>query len=185
MNVRNLLVAAATALSALVLAIGSAQAQGFAGLGTDGGGGFAQVVRGKPLVFPADHGAHPDHRIEWWYLTANLRDAQGTSYGVQWTLFRQAMSPAGGEGWADQQLWMGHAAVTTATRLRQSISDLSVGDGVRVTASIGVAHSAQSNAPLDALLERADVALYEAKSAGRNTVRALAAFAANSDDAVA
>jgi diguanylate cyclase (GGDEF)-like protein len=76
-----------------------------------------------------------------------------------------------------------YAAVTTATRLRQHISDLSVGDGVRVTASIGVAHSAQSTAPLDALLERADVALYEAKSAGRNTVRALAAFA--SSDAVA
>ena len=76
-----------------------------------------------------------------------------------------------------------YAAVTTATRVRQSISDLTVGDGVRVTASIGVAHSAQSTAPLDALLERADVALYEAKSAGRNTVRALAAFAAA--DAVA
>jgi diguanylate cyclase (GGDEF)-like protein len=78
-----------------------------------------------------------------------------------------------------------YAAVTTATRLRQSISDLSVGDGVRITASIGVAHSAQSSAPLDALLERADVALYEAKSAGRNTVRALAAFAGTSGDAVA
>jgi len=78
-----------------------------------------------------------------------------------------------------------YAAVTTATRLRQSISDLNIGDGVQVTASIGVAHSAQSNAPLDALLERADVALYEAKSAGRNTVRALAAFAGAAGDAVA
>jgi diguanylate cyclase (GGDEF)-like protein len=78
-----------------------------------------------------------------------------------------------------------YAAVTTATRLRQSISDLTVGDGVQVTASIGVAHSAQSSAPLDALLERADVALYEAKSAGRNAVRALAAFAGASGDAVA
>jgi predicted secreted hydrolase len=93
-------------------------AQGFSGLGADASG-FAQVVRGKPLVFPADHGAHPDYRIEWWYLTANLKDAQGQSYGVQWTLFRQALAPADrGEGWASRQIWMGHAAVTSAREHR-------------------------------------------------------------------
>jgi predicted secreted hydrolase len=93
-------------------------AQGFAGLGTDAGG-FAEVVRGKPIAFPADHGAHPDFRIEWWYLTANLRDAEGNDYGVQWTLFRQAMVPADrGEGWANRQIWMGHAALTGAATHR-------------------------------------------------------------------
>jgi diguanylate cyclase (GGDEF)-like protein len=69
-----------------------------------------------------------------------------------------------------------YAAVAAATRLRESISELVIGEDIHVTASIGVAHSAHANATLDALLERADVALYEAKSAGRNTVRALAAF---------
>jgi predicted secreted hydrolase len=70
-------------------------------------------------VFPADHGAHPDYRIEWWYVTANLKDATGASYGVQWTLFRQAMRPAGrSEGWANQQIWMGHAALTSASTHR-------------------------------------------------------------------
>jgi predicted secreted hydrolase len=93
-------------------------AQGFAGLGEDAGG-FAQVVPGKPLVFPADHGAHPDFRIEWWYVTANLKDAEGASYGVQWTLFRQANKPGDSErGWGSRQLWMGHAAVTSAATHR-------------------------------------------------------------------
>jgi diguanylate cyclase (GGDEF)-like protein len=69
-----------------------------------------------------------------------------------------------------------YAAVAAATRVRERISEVVVGDGIRVTASIGVAHSAHASATLDTLLERADVALYEAKSAGRNAVRALAAF---------
>src|SRR3569623_3691107 len=91
-----------------------ARAQGFAGLGRDVAG-FAPVLPGDALKFPADHGPHPDFRIEWWYLTANLADASGAAYGAQWTLFRQAMAPgAQGEGWANQQIWMAHAAVTRA-----------------------------------------------------------------------
>jgi predicted secreted hydrolase len=91
-----------------------ARSQGFAGLGgaTDG---FASVEPGKILEFPRDLGPHPDYRIEWWYLTANLQDADGAQWGAQWTLFRQAMSPgAEQDGWDNRQLWMGHAAVTNA-----------------------------------------------------------------------
>jgi predicted secreted hydrolase len=91
-----------------------ALAQGFAGLGKSVEG-FAPVVPGKVLSFPADLGPHPDFRIEWWYLTANLTDSTGAAYGVQWTLFRQAEKPGPQlEGWANQQIWMGHAAVTRA-----------------------------------------------------------------------
>ena len=98
----------------------SSLAQGFAGLGRDAEG-FAAVVPGRVLTFPADHGPHPEYRIEWWYVTANLMDAAGTAYGVQWTLFRQAMAAgAQQEGWASQQIWMGHAAVTSATIHRSS-----------------------------------------------------------------
>ena len=91
----------------------SALAQGFAGLGTTADG-FAVPVRGAPFSFPADHGPHPKYRIEWWYVTANLEDADGNDYGVQWTLFRSALAPQDGEGWSTPQLWMGHAALTTA-----------------------------------------------------------------------
>lgn len=93
---------------------GKALAQGFAGLG-ESAGGFDAVVPGKTFSFPGDHGPHPGFRIEWWYVTANLVDAKGTAYGAQWTLFRQAVAAGGPpEGWANQQIWMGHAAVTRA-----------------------------------------------------------------------
>lgn len=91
-----------------------AQAQGFAGLGTDAEG-FAVPQPDPTFAFPADHGAHPGYRIEWWYLTANLTAADGTPYGLQWTLFRSALAPQDGTGWDTPQLWMGHAAVTTPT----------------------------------------------------------------------
>lgn len=97
---------------------GFARAQGFAGLGGESEG-FAAVVPGRSLEFPRDHGPHPDYRIEWWYLTANLKDASGAQWGAQWTLFRQAMAPgAQRDGWANQQIWMGHAAITSATMHR-------------------------------------------------------------------
>lgn len=98
----------------------TARAQGYAGL--DGNAeGFAAVVPGRSFVFPADHGPHADYLIEWWYVTANLADANGVAYGAQWTLFRQAILPGPeAEGWASQQIWMGHAAVTRADLHRYS-----------------------------------------------------------------
>jgi predicted secreted hydrolase len=122
MNDRFQISRRAFAGGALALALGrrAASAQGFAGLGMSGSG-FAPVVPGRIFVFPADHGPHPEFRIEWWYVTANLTDATGTAYGAQWTLFRQAMAPgAPQEGWANQQIWMGHAAVTRADAHRYS-----------------------------------------------------------------
>lgn len=75
--------------------------------------GFAEVVPGRTLSFPLDHGKHPDFRIEWWYITANLEDAEGRQWGLQWTLFRQALSPVPViVGWDSNQVWMAHAALT-------------------------------------------------------------------------
>ncbi|SCY71307.1 lipocalin-like domain-containing protein [Paracoccus tibetensis] len=99
-------------VAALLLLPMAAQSQGFAGLGTEAQD-FARPVPERALEFPADHGPHPDYRIEWWYLTANMTGPDGTSYGLQWTLFRSALAPRDGEGWETPQLWMGHAAVTT------------------------------------------------------------------------
>lgn len=97
---------------ALLLLPTFASAQGFAGLGT-ATDDFATPQRPAIFDFPADHGPHPDYRIEWWYLTANLVGADGTPYGLQWTLFRTAFAAGDGKGWSSPQLWMGHAAVTT------------------------------------------------------------------------
>jgi predicted secreted hydrolase len=104
MNVKALLLALLLPMQAV--------AQGFAGLGA-AVDDFAVPLPGRALEFPADHGAHPAYRIEWWYLTANMTGPDGTPYGLQWTLFRSALAPQDGEGWETPQLWMGHAAVTT------------------------------------------------------------------------
>ncbi|QXI08324.1 iron ABC transporter permease [Pseudomonas tensinigenes] len=89
--------------------------KGFAGMG-DQALAFTPVVPGRVFSFPADHGAHDGFRIEWWYVTANLKDQQGNEFGVQWTLFRSALKPLAEQaGWADQTIWLGHAAVTSST----------------------------------------------------------------------
>ena len=105
MNVRML-------CAALLLAATPAIPQGFAGLGT-AADGFAVPERDPVFTFPADHGPHPEYRIEWWYLTATMTGADGRDYGAQWTLFRSALAPRDGTGWTAPQLWMGHAAITT------------------------------------------------------------------------
>jgi predicted secreted hydrolase len=105
MNARAILLALLLPLPAL--------AQGFAGMGATAGG-YTLPERGQPLEFPRDHAAHPDFRIEWWYLTANLKGPDGTDYGIQWTLFRSALAPGDpGTSWQCRQAWMGHAALTT------------------------------------------------------------------------
>jgi predicted secreted hydrolase len=98
----------------LVLAMSASQAQEAYEVLSGDAQGFAEVVRGKPIRFPRDHAPHPDFRIEWWYITANLQDDLGRHWGLQWTLFRQALNPqAKTEGWDSNQLWMAHAAIST------------------------------------------------------------------------
>lgn len=110
MNVRFLVLCVFMAFNLPAIAA----AQSFAGLGSDADG-FATPERGYTFQFPQDHGAHAAYRIEWWYLTANLQSADGTAYGLQWTLFRSATAPEERSGWNSPQLWLGHAAVTTPT----------------------------------------------------------------------
>ena len=100
----------------LLFAPALAAAQGYAGL-DQRAEGFAAVTAPAAIAFPADHGPHPLFRLEWWYVTANLTGPDGTPYGAQWTLFRQATTPEGERpGWASPQIWMAHAAVTSAGR---------------------------------------------------------------------
>jgi len=76
--------------------------------------GFARVLPGTTLKFPDDHQPHPEFRIEWWYFTANMKDGEGRDWGLQWTLFRQALDANTDlEGWDSNQLWMAHAAISS------------------------------------------------------------------------
>ncbi|TDL91124.1 lipocalin-like domain-containing protein [Meridianimarinicoccus aquatilis] len=100
-----------------VFAAFSASAQGFAGMASDAEG-FSLPRPNPEFSFPEDHGPHPDFRIEWWYVTANLTAEDGRSYGIQWTLFRSATRPEApadtAKGWASPQIWFGHAGLTNA-----------------------------------------------------------------------
>ena len=49
---------------------------------------YPSVRPGKLFEFPRDHGAHPDYRIEWWYITGWLAKPGGAPLGFQVTFFR-------------------------------------------------------------------------------------------------
>jgi predicted secreted hydrolase len=71
----------------------------------------------RPLVFPRDHGAHPEYRTEWWYLTGQL-DVQPQPIGIQITFFR-ARTPidaANPSRFTARQLVIAHAAIADPAR---------------------------------------------------------------------
>ena len=76
------------------------------------------VVAPRTLVFPRDHGAHPDARTEWWYATGWLQDVQAggetPAFGFQLTFFRSRTGLGTGlaSRFAARQLLFAHAALT-------------------------------------------------------------------------
>lgn len=85
------------------------------------------VTRGHELDFPRDHGAHPDYRTEWWYLTGQAITARNSDqanaealalgepeFGFQVTFFRSRVDITQGmqSGFAAKQLVFAHAAIT-------------------------------------------------------------------------
>lgn len=75
------------------------------------------AVTPRPLVFPRDHGAHPEYRTEWWYLTGQL-DTQPQPVGIQITFFRARtpIDPANPSRFAAHQLVIAHAAIADPQR---------------------------------------------------------------------
>jgi len=73
------------------------------------------VVRpGIVLRFPADHGAHPTFRTEWWYVTGWLRTDAGEDLGFQVTFFRTRppVDEANPSRFAARQVLFAHAALS-------------------------------------------------------------------------
>lgn len=81
---------------------------------------FDSVLRGNALSLPRDHGAHPGHRIEWWYVTGWLERDGGAPVGFQLTFFRvrQPAHDANPSRFAPGQILFAHAAVSDASRGR-------------------------------------------------------------------
>ena len=77
---------------------------------------YPQVTPNRKLVFPRDHGAHPDYRVEWWYVTGWLDEP----YGFQITFFRarpeeQSDNPS---SFNPKQILFAHAALSDPKRGR-------------------------------------------------------------------
>lgn len=79
---------------------------------------YPAVVPGGTPVFPRDHGAHPDHRTEWWYVTGQAATDSGRVFGFQVTFFRSRPGVAEGNPsrFAAQQLIFAHAALADPAR---------------------------------------------------------------------
>lgn len=75
----------------------------------------------RPLVFPADFGAHPATRTEWWYVTGWLRSAADAApVGFQVTFFRSATGLAASPSrFGAQQLVFAHAVLGDVAGGRQ------------------------------------------------------------------
>lgn len=77
--------------------------------------GYARVYQPRPFSFPADHGAHPEYKNEWWYFTGNLTAEDGREFGFQFTLFRYAVAPkmpASKSAWATNQVYLAQIALS-------------------------------------------------------------------------
>jgi len=72
------------------------------------------------LDLPRDHGAHPDFRTEWWYVTGTVADGNGRSFGYQLTFFRQGLDPdppvPGASALRARQVLAAHLAVVDVDR---------------------------------------------------------------------
>ena len=96
--------------------------------------GFERACEARDFSFPDDHGAHPEYRNEWWYVTGNLSNDEGRKFGFHATFFRIAnrlpveqedpaqdpaqdtATPAASwsstSSWAAEQFYMGHFAIS-------------------------------------------------------------------------
>jgi predicted secreted hydrolase len=75
---------------------------------------YPDVKPGVPLRFPADHGAHPDYRTEWWYVTGWVKGADGRERGFQVTFFRSRLpvDPRNPSAFAPGQILFAHAGLS-------------------------------------------------------------------------
>jgi predicted secreted hydrolase len=127
---------------------------------------YPEVRPGMALRFPADHGAHPEFRTEWWYITGSLDNGTGRALGFQVTFFRTrpATDARNPSAFAPKQILFAHAA----------LSDPSLGkllnDQRAARAGFGLAEAAVGDTDIvldDWSLKRESDDRFHAKLAGK------------------
>jgi predicted secreted hydrolase len=75
---------------------------------------YAVVRPGAAITLPRDHGAHPEFRTEWWYVTGWLRAPDGSERGFQITFFRTRppVDQRNPSAFAAKQVIFAHAALS-------------------------------------------------------------------------
>jgi predicted secreted hydrolase len=85
---------------------------------------YPPVLPGRAIELPRDAGSHAEYRVEWWYVTGWLADAQNRTRGFQLTFFRvrTGVGEDNPSAFAPRQLLFAHAAVADpeAGRLRHA-----------------------------------------------------------------
>lgn len=134
---------------------------------------FAPVLPGQSLAFPRDHGAHPDYRTEWWYVTGWLEGEGGAPLGFQVTFFRTrtGTDPANPSAFAPRQIIFAHAA------LSDSATGELVHDQQMAREGFGIAAAGEGDAGirlLDWSFERSDDGRFQTRVPARDFVLELA-----------
>lgn len=116
----------------------------------------AHALPARTLVFPRDHGSHPELRTEWWYITGHVQ-AQGQPWGFQITFFRSRVDGTQQlqSAFAAKHLLFAHAAITDV-RGQRLLHDQRI-----ARAGFGVAQASEADTRIrlqDWTLERSDTA---------------------------
>jgi len=80
---------------------------------------WARATAPRDWQFPRDHGAHPEFKTEWWYVTGHLADSRKNEFGFQVTFFRQGLRkelPPNPSKWSVRDLYFGHFTITDFAR---------------------------------------------------------------------
>jgi predicted secreted hydrolase len=131
------------------------------------------VVRpGVPIRLPADHGAHPAYRTEWWYVTGWLDVPGGPPLGFQVTFFRSrpGITPGNPSRFAPDQILFAHAGLSDPAT-RRLLHDQRV-----ARAGFGLAEAATGNTDIvidDWTLRRGADGVFRARIPGRGFTLAL------------
>jgi predicted secreted hydrolase len=70
---------------------------------------LAVVTQKKQFSFPRDHGAHPDFRTEWWYITGWLDGSVG--FQITFFRFRPDVDQANPSAFNPSRILLAHAAL--------------------------------------------------------------------------
>ena len=91
--------------------------------------------------FPADHGAHREYGLEWWYWIGHLKTESGEKeYGFQSTVFRVAGNPnesnsSQTNAFGNRQLFLAHSALSNLSTEQYIHNERVVREGWQARAS--------------------------------------------------